>query len=178
MTMIEESSAQSKWPKVIGTLGVVLGVLMVLDTLDDVLFRLFTNEEDWAGWVGANIARSIVVSMPPIAWALLSAVIQIGLGAYLVAGSLRLRRRQASGVEMCRTWAKVTVAWVIVSMGLALWWIGRIAGEFAGATQAQVESAALYGVALAALLLLAYPLFLLYWFSKDTIRAETASWAH
>ena len=175
--MNEPSSAQSKWPKVIGTLGVVLGALMVLDTLDDVLFQLFWNEEDWAGWVGADIARSIVVSMPPIAWALPSAVIQIGLGVYLVAVSLRLRRRQASGVEMCRTWAKVTVAWVIVSMGLVLWWIGRIAPYFLGATQAQVESTVAWGVALAALLLLAYPLFLLYWISKDAIRAETATWA-
>jgi len=69
------------------------------------------------------------------------------------------------------------VAWVIVSMGLVLWWVGRIAGDFPGASQAQVESAALYGVALAALLLLAYPLFLLYWFSKDGIRAEAATWA-
>jgi len=176
--MNEPSSARSKWPKVIGTLGVVLGALMVLDTLDDLLFQLFWNEEDWAAWVGADIARSIVASMPPLAWALFSAVVQIGLGAYLVAGSLRLRRHQASGIEMCRTWAKVTVAWIIVSMGLALWWVGRIAGEFAGATQAQVESAALYGVALAALLLLAYPLVLLYWFSKDGIRAETAVWPH
>jgi len=101
--MNEPSSAQSKWPKVIGTLGVVLGVLMVLDTIDDVLFQLFWNEEDLARWVGADIAQSIVVSMPPLAWRLLSAVIQIGLGVYLVAASLRLRRRQASGVEMCRT---------------------------------------------------------------------------
>jgi len=175
--MTEESSAQSKWPMVLGTLGVVLGALMILDTLDDLLFQLSWNEEDWAGWVGADLARSIVVSMPPFAWAFLSAVVQICLGAYLVAGSLRLRRRQASGIEMCRTWAKVTVAWVIVSMGLALWWIGRFAGDIAGVTQAQVDSAAAWGVALAAVFLLAYPLFLLYWISKDAIQSETAAWA-
>ena len=175
--MTEESSAQSKWPMVLGTLGVVLGALMVLDTLDDLLFQLFWNEEDWAAWGGADIARSIVASMPPLAWALFSTVVQIGLGVYLVAGSLRLRRRRVSGVEMCRTWARVTVAWIIVSMGLALWWVGRIAGDFPGATQAEVESAALVGVALASLLLLAYPLFLLYWCSKDAIQGETAAWA-
>lgn len=78
--MIEESSAHSKWPTVIGTLGVVLGILMVFDTLDDLLFQLFTNEEDWAQWVGGDIARSISVSMPPLVWAILSAVIQTGLG--------------------------------------------------------------------------------------------------
>ncbi len=175
--MIEESSAHSKWPTVIGTLRVVLGILMVFDTLDDLLFQLFTNEEDWAQWVGGDIARSISVSMPPLVWAILSAVIQTGLGGYLIAGSLRLRRRKASSVEICRTWAKATVLWVLVSMGLALWWVARIAGDFPGATQAEVESAALVGVALASLLLLAYPLFLLYWCSKDAIQSETAAWA-
>lgn len=102
--MTEESWAPSKWPTVIGTLGVVLGALMVLDTLDDLLFQLFWNEENWAAWVG------------------------------------------------------------------------RIAGDFPGATQAEVQSAALVGVAMASLLLLAYPLFLLHWFSKEAIQGETAAW--
>ena len=66
----ESLETRSKWPRVIGTLGVVLGVLMILDTLDDVLFQLFWNQDDWAAWVGADIARSIFVSMPPPAWAL------------------------------------------------------------------------------------------------------------
>jgi hypothetical protein len=175
--MIDEDSSPSKWPTVIGTLGVVLGVLMILDTLDDVLFQLFTNQEDWTEWVGADIARSIFVSMPPLAWALLSAVIQIGLGGYLVAGSLRLRRRTSSGVEMCRDWAKATAVWVVVSLGFGIWWIGRISGNFPGASEAQIEIAAAWGVALAAVFLLAYPLFLLYWFSREDIQTETATWA-
>ena len=69
------------------------------------------------------------------------------------------------------------MTWVIVSMGLVIGWIGRIGASFPGAGQAEVESAARCGVALAAVLLLAYPLFLLYWFSRGAIRAETEAWS-
>jgi hypothetical protein len=174
--MIEESSAPSKWPRVIGTLGVILGVLMVIDTLDDLLFQLFMSEEDWAAWVGSDIAQTIAVSMPPLAWHILAAVIQSCLGCVLVAGSLRVRRRQASGVQMCRSWAIATAAWVVLSLGVSLWWIGRISGDIPVATEAEIEAAAVWGIALAAVFLLAYPVFLLYWFSRDDVLEETATW--
>jgi len=150
---------------------------MILDTLDDVLCQLFWSQDNWAAWVGEDIARTIAAAMPPMPWQILIAVVQIGLGGYLIAGSLRLRRRKASNVEICRTWAKATVLWVLVSMGLALWWVARIGGDLPGVSQAQVESAATWGVALAAIFLLAYPLFMLYWLSRDAIQAETAAWS-
>ena len=175
--MIEESSAPSKSPSVIGTLGVILGVLMIIDTLDDLLFQLFTSEEDWAAWVGSDIAQTIAISMPPLAWHILAAVIQICLGCVLVAGSLRIRRRQASGVQMCRSWAMATAAWVVLSLGVSLW-IGRISGDIPVATEAEIEAAAVWGIALAAVFLLAYPTFLLYWFARDDIKAETATWVN
>ena len=55
--MIEESSVPSIWPRVVGSAGVVLGVLTIIDTLDDLLFQLFTSEEDWAAWVGRTLPR-------------------------------------------------------------------------------------------------------------------------
>ena len=174
--MIEEALTRSKWPTVVGTLGVILGVLMIIDTLDDLLFQLFTSEQDWAAWVGSDIAQTIVVSMPPMGWQIVSAVIQICLGCVLVAGSLRIRRRQASGVQMCRTWATATAAWVVLSLGFSLWWIGQISGDLPGASEAEIEAAAVWGIALAAVFLLAYPVFLLYWFSRDDIRTEIAIW--
>ena len=174
--MIAESSVPSKWPTVIGSLGVVLGVLMVIDTLDDLLFQLFTSEEDWAAWIGSDIAQTIFVSMPPLAWLIAAAVIQICLGCVLVAGSLRIRRRQASGVQMCRTWAMATAAWVVLSLGFSLWWIGRISGDLPVASEAEIQAAAVWGIALAAVLLLAYPVFLLYWFSRDEIQTQIAGW--
>jgi len=69
------------------------------------------------------------------------------------------------------------VTWVIVGMGLMIWWIGRIGASLPGAGQAEVESDARRGVALAAVLPLAYALFLLYWFSRGAIRAETQAWS-
>ena len=36
---------QARWPKVIGTIGIVLGVLMILDQLGDITFPLFWPED-------------------------------------------------------------------------------------------------------------------------------------
>ena len=45
----------------IGSVGVVLGVLMIIDNPDDLQFQLFMSEEEWAAWVGSDIAQTITV---------------------------------------------------------------------------------------------------------------------
>lgn len=164
------------WPKILGILGMVLGTLMVLDELDDLLMPLFWTEDHWRRWVGPAMAQFIGEAMPPTAWLVLSGLITMALGAMLFVGSLRLKRRRRTGVALCRTWAGLAIAWALIEIGRAGWWIQRFGGDIPGVPRGTWEGYAGFGLAVGLVVLLAYPVFLLVWLGRPAVRAEYAGW--
>jgi hypothetical protein len=167
-------SNSPRWPAVIGTLGIVLGVVLLLDKIDDVLTLSWTAQ-DWGRIFAPDLADLIARSMPPVAWRVFSAAVQIALAALLIGGSVALRRRARSGVRLCRLWAWLAVVWIVVSMGRSVWWLQQHGGELP-ASPSIVWGFAVMGIAFATVLLLAFPVFLLVWLSRPAVRGEYATW--
>ncbi|MEB3323327.1 MAG: hypothetical protein VKI81_10940 [Synechococcaceae cyanobacterium] len=161
-----------RWPTVIGTIGIVVGVLLILDNVDDLLLLEWT-EADWRRLVGPYIADMVVRAMPSVGWRLATAAVEIGLGTVLVVGSVGVRRREARGVTLCRVWAWLAIVWVLVGAGRGAFWLQRHGADLpAMATSGPVVFALLLSV----VLLLAFPVFLLAWFSSATVRHEIETW--
>jgi len=167
-TQSSPNSPRPKWPKVIGTIGVVMGALILFDQLDD-LATLSWTEDDWRRIFAPDIAELIVRSMPSTGWRLFTIIVQMGLGVLLVVGSLALRRRARRGIYLCRLWAWLAIAWSVFVMGRAAWWIQQYAGESRGIPPASWQAFGMFGIGLALVLLLTFPVFLLVWFSNHDV---------
>ncbi len=172
-----ESGAR-RWPRVLGTLGIIVGALMFLDKLGDlVMLPVMWSRDWWAGLLGVEIADLVVRWMPPKIWVFGVSLIGMLLGGLLVVGGLRLRRGMRSGVELCRMWSWLAVAWLAVEMGGALWWMAGHVGEIRKlAPGADWESSVVFGILLTLIIMAAFPVFLLIWFSRPEIKAQLAGW--
>jgi len=161
---------------VIGTIGIVLGVLIFLDQIDDLWMQLTWTEEDWRRFFSPEMSALMAAALRPTGWQLASSVIQMGLGILLVVGSLGLHLRRRSGVSLCRLWAWLAVAWAVADIGSAAWLLSRYTGEVAGLPVFSWQTAAALGIGFALVLMLAFPVFLLVWLGRPEVRAEYSSW--
>lgn len=161
-----------RWPTVVGTIGIVVGALLILDNVDDLLMLEWT-EADWRRLVGPYVADLVVRAMPSVGWRLATAAVEIGLGVLLVVGSVGVRRREPQGVTLCRVWSWLAIVWVLVGVGRGAFWLQRHGADLpAMATSGYVVFALLLSV----LLLLGFPVFLLAWFSSASVRQQTGAW--
>lgn len=170
-----KSQMKTRWPEVIGILGIILSVIIFVDKLDD-LVTLTWTEEEWKRFVGADLAVVVVSALPPVAWRLVSSLAHMALAVLLFVGSLALRRRRRVGVSRCRAWAVLAIAWVAVEIGWAIWWLSRYSGGIAGVSPATWQGYAAFGIAVALAILLAFPAFMLIWFARHEVRAEYHTW--
>ncbi len=171
-----DTAPLSRWPRVLGTIGVILGVIMFIDKLDDLVTRFGWSEEDWRRMFAPDVADLIVQAMPPVGWLVFSAVGGMVLALLLFIGSLVLRRRRRSGISLCRAWAWLAIVWTLLEIGRAIWWLERYAGDIPGVPLAAWQGFAAFGIAVALVIMLAYPVFLLVWFARGDIRAEYQEW--
>ena len=166
----------ARWPTVVGTIGIVVAIVLLIDTVDDVMTLRWTAE-DWRMIFAPNVADLIARSMPPVAWRLFSAAAQTGLAVLLFVGSVGLRRHRPVGVSLCRLWSWLAIVWVMVQMARGALWLRQLGGEVPVLGVVSSQAFALVGVALAVAILLAFPVFLLVWLSKAAVRAEYETWA-
>ena len=109
-----ESAAtyRSRWPGVLGLIGMIIAVLMFWDELGE-LIRVFTwDEQDWVRMLGAETAAMIERFAPPLGFQVASALINLELAILLFVGSLLLFRRQRVGVTLTRVWAWLVLPWL------------------------------------------------------------------
>jgi hypothetical protein len=166
------------WPRVIGTIGTVLGILIFVDQIDDIWIGLTWTEEDWQQLFAPRIAELMTAALRPKGWQLASIAIQMGLGLMLVAGSIGLHKRRRSGVALCRSWAWLAIAWAAADIGRAVWLLFRYTGEIPGTSIVSGQTAATLGIGFALVLLLAFPVFLLVWLARPEVKTEYSSWIH
>lgn len=177
-TTVDDAPAPTpSWPKVIGTIGVVLGVIMLVDKTDDlILIPLLWAGDGWRSLLGPELGDLVASTMPLWAWLFFYILLGMALGVLLVVASLRLRNRYPSGVTLCRTWAWLAIAWVVAGLSLAIWWIATFRDQVARLAEPGWETAAVSGILAALALLLAYPVFLLVWLSRAAVKAEYLTW--
>ena len=166
-----------RWPTVIGTIGVVLGVVMLVDKADDLaLVPLIWSGDSRNLLLGPELSALVARTIPRVAWLFFYLLLGMALGLLLVVASLRLRRRRPTGVALCKAWAWLSLGWFAIGAVGLLWWLGRYGDEIAVATGAGRAESALSGILLVLTLLLVYPVFLLVWFSRASVKEEYLSW--
>lgn len=168
--------AESRWPRVLGTIGLVVAIVIFLDKAEDIVTHLTWSAQDWRRVFAPDVADLIVRAMPPLGWRLFAAAVEMGLAVLLFVGAIALRRRRQSGVYLCRAWAWLAIVWVVAVMGWALWWLRQYQGEIPGISHIAWQGFAMLGILFALAVLLAWPIFLLVWFGRADIRAEYEEW--
>ena len=70
----------------------------------------------------------------------------------------------------------LAIGWVVLEMGWAIWWLSRYTGQIMGIPPATLQGYAAFGIAVALVVLLAFPVFLLIWLARIDVRAEYEAW--
>ena len=167
---------RSRWPHVLGLVGIIIGVLMFWDALSD-LIQVFTwDEQDWARMLGAETAALIEKFAPPLGYQVASALINLELSILLFVASILLLRRRRAGVTVSRVWAWLVLPLLAIQLLLVLTWMKQqLAGLLRPEWQVSEGTIVVWTV-FAFLLLAAYPVFLLVWLGRPSIRGDYATW--
>ncbi len=166
----------TSWPCVVGWIGIIVSAILFVDKLEDLLTPLIWSEEDWNKIFAPDVADLILESLPPLGWAIPSAVIGMALAILLLVGSVLLIRRSSRGVALCRWWALLAILWAVVEMGVAARLLRGLAGQVPGLPAGAWEGFAAFGLIVTFAVILAFPVFLLVWFARPGVRAEYQSW--
>ncbi len=172
----EPAAREARWPKAVGTIGIVLGVLIFLDKLDDMLLPLMWSEEKWQELLAPNVAEFVVRTLPPPAWLVTTGLIWMALALLLIAGSTRLRQHRRSGVTLCTRWAWLAIAMLGLETVRSIWWLSRHLGELQALVPGGWEGTAVFAAVVALMVMMAYPVFLLFWFSHPPVRDDYFAW--
>ena len=174
-----ESAAtyRSRWPGVLGLIGMIIAALMFWDELGE-LIQVFTwDEQDWVRMLGAETAALIEKFAPPLGYQVASALITLELSILLFAASILLFRRQRAGVTLARVWAWLVLPWLAIQLLLVLTWMKQyLAGLLRPEWQVS-EGTIVAWTVFVFLILAAYPVFLLVWLGRPAIRGEYAAWS-
>jgi len=171
----ESRSNAARWPRVLGVVGGILGVLMFLDKLDDLFVTKVLPMQELSGLIGAE-ATELIVTTSSAGWGLASFLVAGSLGILLLVGSVRLSHRNPSGVTFCAAWAWMAMGWALVETIRAAVVLRTLAASTPVISGVDWTAFAGMGIAAALIVMLAYPVFLLIWFSRPSVRAEYSAW--
>ena len=121
-------------------------------------------------------------------WNIANAAVLFALGVVLMFAGIGVLRRKRSGISAARTWAVLRILWTIPAAFMTY----RVmidtvkAMEEAGATSNQplppaiagiMQSLGIIGPVVGAIFASALPAFVLIWFSRSSVKAESSRWA-
>ena len=170
--------APSKWPTAFGVVGIILGSLGLLGGCCGVLSPLVWPR--YIQWLESmegvpqeqiELARN---SMPPAVWVVPASLVTLALSLILFIGAIKLIRRRASGVGLYKFWAWFNIPWSLLGFVVNLLLQARVPkgdqpmgaiGQYAGLV---------FGGCWVLLMGVGLPLFMLYWFMRESIRSEIA----
>ena len=167
---------RSRWPGVLGLVGIIIAVLMFWDALSDLITVFTWDQQDWVRMLGAETAALIEKFAPPLGYQVTSALINLELSILLFAASILLLRRRRAGVTLARVWAWLVLPWLAIQLLLVLTWMKQyLAGLLRPEWQVS-EGTIVAWTVFVFLILAAYPVFLLVWLGRPAIRGEYAAW--
>ena len=167
---------EKRWPRVIGMIGIILGALIAIDQFDDLLLHVWWSEADWARFLGPDLADLIVLASGPTWWRVLSSIAELCLGILLLVASLRVFNRRRSGASLSKTWAWLAIAFTVVELGTAVLLLNAWSEQLALVAGHGWESWASFGLWAALAVMLTWPLFLLFWLGRSSVRSEVEAW--
>ncbi len=166
----------SVWPTVVGIIGIIYASLGLFGTFCGLAYPLILPwYVDWMRSVGVpeQDVQEWETSMPLVGWTVFASLIGLALVILLFVGAVKLLRRQASGARLCALWSWMIIPWTIIATVITL--VFQLNAPAPSGGPAQQIGAAIAGV-IAAVIGLVFPVFVVIWFSRPTIKSQVAQW--
>jgi len=157
----QEYAPPTRWPLVIGILSIVLASLGIVCTPVSVVMNQFNPQ-----------SQRMMAGMPPWfgTYQIVSGVVGVCVAILLLVAGIQTLRRQPSGRTLHITYGALAMLLAIVGLTLSVMIF----------TQAHVEPPvrqfSLAIMPCTAVMVFAYPVFLLVWFLRPKIAKEVAGW--
>jgi hypothetical protein len=180
---VPEPEKPPSWPTAFGVIGIILAAFGLLGGCCGVAMPLawphYINWLEGLESVPQEQVDMAKASMPPALWAVVGGLVGIIVSVILLVGAIRLIRRQASGVPLVKFWAWFTIPWSLISYVINMF-IQMRAASNAGSDQPQHALSMYFGLVFGGCWVLVLgvilPLFVIYWFTREPVRAEIARW--
>lgn len=185
---IPQAQPTSRWPKVIGIIAIVLGSLGALGGCLGMFGPMFTNmmkdmieNQPGSGQVTAQFA----VMEEWATWIVVQKVCELAVGVALILAGAGVLKRRAWAPKAAISWAAVKMLLVIGTSTIAYLQMqtqfDRMFDDpnLQGLPPGFSSFGSVFtviGVGLTAIWGWALPVFMLIWFSRSKIKAETAQW--
>ena len=166
-------SGKSTWSKVIGIISIVFGGLGLLCQSVSMTINAFTKSVAYRQ--GAYNARPEWFST----YLIVSSVVGIVVSVLLLSGGICLLRRRRSGRSLHVTYGILAIATTIITQIISVVFIyPPMFHSLVGSNVAEIgeKAGTIGGIIFGAVYSLAYPIFLLVWFSRKRIKQEVATW--
>lgn len=160
------------WPRKLGAVGCFLALLMFVDHLGD-LGPLSWSQQRWVDTVGADLAGRMVQWANPD-WVVPTSLAGMALGIFLLIASINLRRERRLGVVQSQAWSWLAIALLAVETTRGLVWVVRNYDVLAAFNNSTQWYEYIVGVVVIAGVL--YPVFLLVFLSRPSVRAQYTGW--
>jgi hypothetical protein len=175
-TAAAREPSRPAWPTVFGVLGVIYASLGLLGGCCTVAQPMF-----WPPYVeflketGAtqDMIDQMNAGLPPIWWAIISGILSLVMATLLMVGSIRLLRRQPSGVRLCTIWSIITLGWTPIGIAVGVYFQFAALQEMEGPGMVGGLIGGCVGLVIGLLL----PVFMLIWFNRAESKAEIARWS-
>lgn len=172
----------SNWPTVIGIIAMVFGGLGILGGAWGVVGSLMPGLLHFAA---GPENRMFEVMSKWTTWNVAMSIITITVAALLLTAGIKLLKRRPDAPGWCRTWAVVKILLVLV-VGIVNYFYQQDLYAAMEDTQGPggrpamafpvMKAVAAASVAFSLLWGWALPVFMLIWFGRQKIKAETADW--
>ena len=175
----------SRWPTVIGIIAIVLGSLGALGGGVGMFGPMFTGMikefvEDQPGTAATVVQFEVTAEWAT--WNIVQSICGLAVGVVLILAGVGLLKRRGWGPKATISWAVLKMLLVIGASvggyGQAKTLIDRMVDDpnMQGLPQGALSIGIVIGVGLNAVWGWALPVFMLIWFSRSKIKAETAQW--
>jgi hypothetical protein len=165
---------------VFGVVGIILASLGLLNGCcglgSPLLLRWLVGFMEGQEGVTEQDIQRVEAAIPPMAWIMPASLVTLALSVILLIGAIRLLRRLSSGIGLCKLWAWLTIPWSLVGF------VANMVFQLQVPKDAQQLGGIgpYLGLAIGGCWVLVlgvgFPLFMLYWFMREPVRAEIADW--
>ena len=178
---------RSKWPTVIGVIGILVASFGLFGGCCGVLSPFLMNFSRSMASSGGGMSQeqidTMMASQPPMLWIIPASLVGMALATLLLIGCIGLARRRAGGVTLCKVWAWIIIPWTLISLVVAAYFQFQVPAD-----AQQMGLGFQMGVGIQYFFLAAgacfalttgvgFPMFMLIWFARPSVKDDVDAWA-